>query len=497
MLVSKTCWYALWQYTHFHARKLVPYVWIDAICINQGDMREKSQQVQIMARIFQHSRLTLVSLGPHTEHIRYLLNLMPQVDAIMRYIGTAMSDDRTRVCQLRLNPSMFTAALRDIGGNKYWLRLWVLQELTHSSRILLLSGERSIDLTAFSTITNLFDLPGFYGRKREEWTMRHDDQAAAFLRALCRGLDEFRDSAMVRMLDEFTPFAQAWWTFKKGKVVMLRPARGLVSLPQLLHGTRHMQCLDKRDRIYAIPSVVDWPNALPLTVDYEMSRIELAKRAIKYAVASQMQGVARSTGLKHTNPVDVLALTQLLCKALGITAETPEMRTLLCRQRYTMRLERSRGIGALNATFDDSSAAVPIGDIIFTWGGLSETQRSETQRSANYNLPLQGTNHRKKSYASVNLKHKTQPYFGNLYTNMAIAPASEYAAHDSLPTYFRIEPGHYSWLYHYDQPLLEALWLHEKDLLAMVCMKKPRIPEIKQYERSSMYLYAENRQHES
>lgn len=42
-------------------------LWADAICINQKDVQEKSQQVAMMARIYQKARRVLIWLGESCE----------------------------------------------------------------------------------------------------------------------------------------------------------------------------------------------------------------------------------------------------------------------------------------------------------------------------------------------------------------------------------------------------------------------------------------------
>ncbi|PSN60268.1 hypothetical protein BS50DRAFT_579418 [Corynespora cassiicola Philippines] len=63
-LVSSTLLVALEHLRHpSEARKM----WIDAICINQTDIGERSQQVAIMQEIYQHATRVIVWLGPPTE----------------------------------------------------------------------------------------------------------------------------------------------------------------------------------------------------------------------------------------------------------------------------------------------------------------------------------------------------------------------------------------------------------------------------------------------
>jgi hypothetical protein len=68
-----------------------PYIWIDAICINQDDLEERSAQVAIMGKIYASSQKVFVWLGnslPNTEKalrlIKYLGTIPEEKYAIMR-----------------------------------------------------------------------------------------------------------------------------------------------------------------------------------------------------------------------------------------------------------------------------------------------------------------------------------------------------------------------------------------------------------------------------
>lgn len=47
--------------------KELDYLWIDALCVNQSDLVEKSQQVQLMSQIYSQSQSVLVWLGGRDE----------------------------------------------------------------------------------------------------------------------------------------------------------------------------------------------------------------------------------------------------------------------------------------------------------------------------------------------------------------------------------------------------------------------------------------------
>ena len=51
-------------------------IWADAVCINQQDLLERSQQVQIMGDIYSSARNVVIWLGEGTEYTDYALDMM-------------------------------------------------------------------------------------------------------------------------------------------------------------------------------------------------------------------------------------------------------------------------------------------------------------------------------------------------------------------------------------------------------------------------------------
>jgi hypothetical protein len=66
---------ALWQLRQL---KEFSYLWIDAICINQKDNEEKSQQIKSMQELYSTASLVIIWLGKSD----------PTSDEAIRLIGT-------------------------------------------------------------------------------------------------------------------------------------------------------------------------------------------------------------------------------------------------------------------------------------------------------------------------------------------------------------------------------------------------------------------------
>lgn len=63
-------------------------MWIDAICINQTDLDERSSQVRLMARIFAAGWRTAIYLGEHTSSSRVLFEFAAE----QRRLGITYSE---------------------------------------------------------------------------------------------------------------------------------------------------------------------------------------------------------------------------------------------------------------------------------------------------------------------------------------------------------------------------------------------------------------------
>ncbi|KAJ0280720.1 hypothetical protein COL940_006040 [Colletotrichum noveboracense] len=64
---------ALWQ---LHRNGVDPWLWIDAICIQQSDLAEKTHQVGMMRDIFSNAATVYIWLGPGTEEADQAMDLI-------------------------------------------------------------------------------------------------------------------------------------------------------------------------------------------------------------------------------------------------------------------------------------------------------------------------------------------------------------------------------------------------------------------------------------
>ncbi|KAL8716834.1 MAG: hypothetical protein Q9225_005867 [Loekoesia sp. 1 TL-2023] len=126
-------------------------IWIDAICINQRDLKERASQVKRMCEIYTKAWTPLVWLGEQKADTDRALDLIEILAS-----DYSSSDGVVRLTNaLHKNPEFFGKgswrALYEIIIRPYWRRLWILQEISRG-RITtpVLCGPRTLSWYKFS-----------------------------------------------------------------------------------------------------------------------------------------------------------------------------------------------------------------------------------------------------------------------------------------------------------------------------------------------------------
>ncbi|KAK8068324.1 hypothetical protein PG996_007436 [Apiospora saccharicola] len=102
-------------------------VWVDAICINQGDMKERESEVKRMRTIYKFAYDVVVWLGKEDEGSRSAI-------VMLKTMGASVAGDSQDSLErsIRQDPGMFGAgswkALGLLLNRPYWNRVWIMQE---------------------------------------------------------------------------------------------------------------------------------------------------------------------------------------------------------------------------------------------------------------------------------------------------------------------------------------------------------------------------------
>ena len=175
--------------------------WADALCIDQSNVAERSQQVSAMSEIYRSARNVIIWLGPGTSSVSRALKFVEVMAGLTAEemqafaLGDASSDYNNNV-KSTLARKVYWEALEDFFSRSWFIRAWIVQETLLAQRLAVLCGSQTISwdklcLTsrylmrfaqnlapfhpAFFTNTVYFDVPARLSAGRENHFERATD----------------------------------------------------------------------------------------------------------------------------------------------------------------------------------------------------------------------------------------------------------------------------------------------------------------------------------
>ncbi|TGO48783.1 hypothetical protein BOTNAR_0459g00040 [Botryotinia narcissicola] len=225
-------------------------LWADAVCINQTNNLERSQQVCLMKEVYGYAQATVIYLGALVEQTKSLFELMNQLDP-----------DRTKLLEIAED------AIKDVVSRPWFTRVWVYQELVLSNVVFVQFGRLRVPWDYLCEV--LLDR---YRDPRERNNL-HKDRAILSTPTLdvCHDKDSETESrtshlsSMVPAMHEIrhnydTQSYRILWNMyeaRRNYQNCLRYGRRVISLLDVLVSRRDSKASDLRDIIYGHLAVVD------------------------------------------------------------------------------------------------------------------------------------------------------------------------------------------------------------------------------------------------
>jgi hypothetical protein len=224
-------------------------LWIDAICVNQQDLEERSQQVQRMADIYTLAQCVVVWLGSEAEDSSWALRALNRIGSMIdpdwsdnsmklsdeaRAAGELHWADRNAFMPYRnreLDP------VQRLLERAWFERLWIQQEIGLASNAVLMCGTEGVPWSRFRN-------------------------AIFYLYA------KVPNHSYV--IDEL----QRFWDRVRIASILCDGKRRL-TLRQQIERTKNCKCADPRDRIYAVLSISVPEEDVKIIVDYRKSTDEV------------------------------------------------------------------------------------------------------------------------------------------------------------------------------------------------------------------------------
>ncbi|KAK1241221.1 hypothetical protein MKX08_001195 [Trichoderma sp. CBMAI-0020] len=289
-------------------------LWIDAVCINQKILKERSHQVQQMGEIYKQADRVVFWLGPGTDETNAFMKSMEllQKHSIRQQCRSwTREDDRWKTLwgeiQLELSFSYEKSTLGNLQrqglkillDRPWFRRVWILQEVANAKSALLCCGTRSVSTRVFAIAPLMLGV---------------------FPSAHCQAVLDI----MPGIWRETT-----WWNKNNSLYTLLK-----------MFGTS--EATESRDLIYALRGISsDARDSKALLPDYEKSEEQLTRDAIRFIYYCDLDDF-RSTERQYI-PSDVRALAANLtslnsksCSALAGSSKTNNMSLFLRRQDFNI-----------------------------------------------------------------------------------------------------------------------------------------------------------------
>ncbi|KAI1061336.1 hypothetical protein LB507_011289 [Fusarium sp. FIESC RH6] len=290
-------------------------IWIDAICINQDDITERNSQVAMMRHIYARAQRVIVFLGDGAyyrisqDHRKYPppppVTFSPAQDAsLITHFHKSWETLCTRpewnsfctICMLRLleNVEGYKDTIKCISNGKtqsklrlfelvrqfinsqWWQRVWVVQEITVPSEVVIRYGNVTIPWAILASSANLCEDLG--------WG-RHDLGSEYFL-----GIE--REHAKVlpvfaRQVLEIESLRREWKE---------REGSGLLSLLQEFSGRK---ATDDRDKVFALLGLASDINTIE--PNYSLSTVQVYRNTVIDLIRKSRSLTALSGDMKRKN----------------------------------------------------------------------------------------------------------------------------------------------------------------------------------------------------
>ncbi len=221
-------------------------IWIDAICINQGDLPERARHVQRMREIYVRAWTPIVWLGKEAddsdgalELVRELVETYPSLDQV-----STLTQDLYR------DPELFGEgrwrALYLLATRPYWRRLWIMQEISLGrADTPVLCGQKSVPWEQLSRTFGLLN--------------KTDEVINVFI------ANELKDAGR--------EFDIVLWVnlLVVSEIQLLQDAslgHGNTNFYRLMHLARNVLATNTRDKIYGLVAVMDPSVAQAIEPDY-------------------------------------------------------------------------------------------------------------------------------------------------------------------------------------------------------------------------------------
>ena len=254
-----------------HSRHEALVVWIDAICIDQRNIEERSSQIQLMGSIYRQARRVLVWLGEETATSSMAIAFLERLntECTLFELGDSLSSVALEQPWSTIRKLEFSSSWESLGeffSRPWWKRLWVLQEVALAHEVTMQCGNLQFDFALVA-------------------------RPAALMSILMVDYEHAESHAVQdRIPDNIKQTIDIWLRAVRNLVtlkVRLNSSSGLHLMAALRYYFSY-KCTDPRDMIYGLVGLVQQQTALePILPDYRLTTDLVFLQAAHYILDAE------------------------------------------------------------------------------------------------------------------------------------------------------------------------------------------------------------------
>jgi hypothetical protein len=264
-------------------------LWIDAICIDQGNIEERSAEVLRMGDIYKWAQRVIICLGAGTyvthSAMKFMMYIAGHVEfdfiiRLLTYLGDSKEEITKRFNNWFTSPdsSEQREGVKDLLSRPWFRRLWIWQELCQAREAVVICGHDEINWQAFSKAVVCID-----------YQIRNTI---------------VRDPSQKDSVAPFKELTLQTLLLIYGAADMGRNGHG--DFLDLLDTTRQARCEDPRDRVYAQMSMLPKHLRAVLKPDYTKSTCQVYTEAALAILAREKYGLRILFHCSERSPDDCL-----------------------------------------------------------------------------------------------------------------------------------------------------------------------------------------------
>lgn len=213
--------------THLRSQSAETILWVDAICIDQGNVPERNSQVEHMPQVYSAATQVIAWLGEEADGSSHAMNY---INSHFGATNEGLNQHQESICP----------QLESLWSRPYWSRVWVVQELAAAYR----SGNKCFIKCGHHSVT----------------------------------FDQFRHFLGVFLANQF--YTEGDSVLGPKRFFNLCIACEEKSFLHILSTSGRLKSTDPRDRVYGIRGISPRFYRLGIQVDYGIHFRELCKRVI-------------------------------------------------------------------------------------------------------------------------------------------------------------------------------------------------------------------------